>query len=220
MVKPMEKSSLSSFWLIEVGYDLRILKDHWMTIEELADREYPSAEEIFDSITENLKSLSPCEHSYFADLADNAHDEHHKVRLPRIIYNPFLVSLYTVYESAVTQIASLIQKKKGQICSLDGVRSGDFLDRAKKYYQNVLTFELCKNNQSWERLKILAELRHTIAHANGHLEMVKESKKRKIEQWIENGIGIEDYDGDIVVTRSFVKETFELGQSHSGGPRC
>ena len=110
----------------------------------------------------------------------------------------------------MTQIASLIQKKKGQICSLDGIRSGDFLDRAKKYYQNVLTFELCKNNQSWERLKILAELRHTIAHANGHLEMVKESKKRKIEQWIENGIGIEDYDGDIVVTRSFVKETFEL----------
>ena len=42
------------------------------------------------------------------------------------------------------------------------------------------------------------------------MRMVKESKKRKIEQWIENGIGIEDYDGDIVVTRSFVKETFEL----------
>ena len=210
MVKPMEKSSLSGFWLIEVGYDLRILKGHWKIIEEQVDRGYPSAEEILDTMLENRTSISQDEHRHLSNLADVIHDEHFKVRLPRILYNPFLVSLYTVYESAVTRIASLIQEEKGQSSSLGAVKKGDFLDRAKKYYQHVLNFELSNNNQSWERLKILADLRHAIAHANGHLEMVTERKKKKIEQWIENDIGIEEYDRDIVVSRFFVKETFEL----------
>ena len=40
--------------------------------------------------------------------------------------------------------------------------------------------------------------------------MVKESKRKKIREWMERDIGIEDYYGDIIVSQSFIRETFDL----------
>ena len=102
------------------------------------------------------------------------------------------------------------RRKKGKEISLDDIRGSDFPDRAKKYYQHILMFELPQNDQSWERLKILADLRHAITHANGRLSMVKESRRKKIREWMERDIGIEDYYGDIIVSQSFVRETFDI----------
>ena len=209
--KPMGKSIHANFWLIEVSSDLDILKDHLKHIEEQVDQGHQLAGDTLDSMLESLPSLSENDRQPWSQFAHEIHDQYVELQLPRILYNPFLVSLYAVYESAVTRIASFIQKKKGQKTSLNGIKkSGDFLDTAKKYYQSYLDCELPKNNQSWERLKILADLRHAITHANGHLEMVKESKRKKIRTWMEKDIGIEDYNGDIIVSHIFVRETFDI----------
>ena len=206
----MDKSIHTNFWLIEVSSDLDILKDHLKHIEEQVDQGHQSARDILDTMLENLPSLSQNDRQPWSQFAHEIHDDYVEFQLPFILYNSFLVSLYGMYESAVTRIAGHIQKKKEQKVSLDANKKGDFLDHAKKYYRDVLKFELSKNNRSWERLKILAELRHAIAHANGHLEMVKESKRKKIRTWMEKYIGIEDYNGDIVVSQIFVRETFDI----------
>ncbi len=209
IVKPMDKSIHTDFWLVEVPVDLDILKDHLKHIEEQAEQWRQSAEDILDTMLEKLPTLSQNDRRPWSQFSYDIHDDYVKSRPQYILYNPFLVSLYAVYESAVTQIASLIQEKNGQQVPLDDNKKGDFLGYAKKYYRDVLKLELFKNNQSWERLKILAELRHAIAHANGHLEMVKESKRKKIRNWMDKDIGIEEYCGDIIVTQSFVRETFD-----------
>ena len=87
---------------------------------------------------------------------------------------------------------------------------GDFLNHARKYYRDTLKFELSQNNQYWERIRILTEIRHAIAHANGHLSMVTKKRREKIKKWIEQDIGIEDYYGDIIISRVFVREAFEI----------
>ena len=133
-------------------------------------------------------------------------------RLPRILYYPFLVSLYTVYEWELSEIANLIQEKSGKDESLANTKGKDFLDRAKKYFRITLKYEFSQNNQAWERTRILAEIRHAIAHANGHLELVREGKRKQIKKWIEQDIGIEEYYGDIIVSGAFVTEAFKIAK--------
>ena len=118
--------------------------------------------------------------------------------------------MYNVYESAVKEIANLIQEKNGKNESLANIKGKDFLDRANKYYRGAIGYELSQNKQSWERIRILTEIRHAVAHANGHLELVREGKRKQIKKWIEQDIGIEDYYGDIIISGAFVRETYEM----------
>ena len=60
-------------------------------------------------------------------------------------------------------------------------------------------------------MKILAGVRNAIVHANGHLERVQ---GKNIRTWIEQDIGIEDYYGEIIVTESFVNDTYYVVKGH------
>ena len=143
------------------------------------------------------------------DLLYEDYDYHVDVALPRILRSPFLISLFTVYESAATEIADLIRKKQKQQCSLDDIdiRIRGFLKRAKEYYKRVLQFKLSTSNESWKRLVLLYGLRNAMAHANGRIDMVKAEKQK---ERILSQKGVEDRYGFIVVSGDFLKETFEL----------
>lgn len=133
--------------------------------------------------------------------------------LPRFFRGPFLVSLYAVYEASVTEIAHLLQKGQGKAISIDDLRGDDFLDRAKKYYKHILTFELCADNSAWQQIKMLSEVRNAIAHTNGRIEMLRGRAKEKILDWEKKRIGIDTNWGYIVVDRAFVERTVSKVQS-------
>jgi len=103
-------------------------------------------------------------------MADG-HQEYsdHIISPPKVFPWTFLVALYAVYESAVTEIARLIQVGQSQYISLNDIK-GEFLDRAKKYYKHILQFELYSKEKEWPRIKMLSELRNAFAHANGRLK--------------------------------------------------
>ena len=117
------------------------------------------------------------------------------------------MSLYAVLETSVIEIARLIQQTQKQGIAINDLR-GDFLERAKKYYKNVLKFELCSDDNAWQRIKILAEVRHAIAHANGRLDMLNENTKRKIKALEKQNLGISSYYNYLLVDSYFAKETF------------
>lgn len=134
--------------------------------------------------------------------------------LPRLFRGPFLLMLYSVYESTVNKIAYLIQKKKDiEISFSDFSKNerGNFLDKAKKYFGKQLDFALCPDSRAWDRIKMLTELRHAIAHANGRIEMLKDDKKKeKISNWITQNIGILEMDNYIVFEERFLRDTYKL----------
>ena len=78
--------------------------------------------------------------------------------LPRDLRGPALVMLFSVYETAVTEIANLIREHRRIQIYLDDLRGG-FLERALKYYRHVLGFILSMDNQHWARLTQLSSLR-------------------------------------------------------------
>ena len=127
--------------------------------------------------------------------------------LPRFYRGPFLVSVYAAYESIVTETADHIRDRKSQQITIRDLR-GDFLQRAKKYYEQILQFDLCPQNEVWERIRMLSDLRNAYAHRNGRMDMLKGNVKRRIECWMHQSPGLSTYYDYIICDACIVDEMF------------
>ena len=197
------------FRLLDVSLELHALEDHYELIEKqisnLRHTEKASVDEY-----RKKENLTPEDPEW--DFARQECDHKVEFLLPRFFWGPFIVSLYAVLETSVIEIARLIQQSQKQGITINDLR-GDFLERAKKYYKNVLKFELCSDDNAWQRIKILAEVRHVIAHANDRLDMLNENTKRRIKALEKQNLGISSYYNYLLLDSYFAKETFSKVRS-------
>ena len=126
----------------------------------------------------------------------------------RILRNSFLVSLFTVYESITGDIAEHIKKSVGKTLSIKDIRLG-VVDSTKRYYDDVLGFQLSKRKEYLNQLKTLAKLRNFIVHENGCFDYCSEQKR---DEMLAIG-GIENQDGYVVLSRDFLSDAFGLIES-------
>jgi len=191
------------FRLLDISLELHALEDHYELIEKqllhLGEAEKSALDEY-----RRKENLTPEDPEW--DLARQECEQKVEFLLPRFFWAPFIVALYAVFETGVTEIARLLQKSHAQEIGIDDLR-GDFLERANKYYKNILKFTLCDDDKTWQRIKMLAELRHAIAHANGRLDMLKEKSRRKVRAWEKQKIGISSYYNYLLIDSAFAKET-------------
>ena len=194
----MGKKFVFAFSLFRAYQELRTLEEHLKLIEEQISRSRRNAQ---CELEVNTRGLSHNDWSEY-NLLRREYEYHVNCFLPRALRGPFLVTLFSVYESAVREVADLT---RGQKIPPGDIR-GDFLEWAKKYYKEHIPFELSGDNERWMRLRILYDLRNAIAHANGRLEMIVEKKGEKILK--QEGVKKEfDF---IVVSRTFLRETFTM----------
>jgi hypothetical protein len=193
------------FRLLEVESELYALEDHLKLIESQLEQSQRKERLRLDTRirTQRLSPEDPEWHE-----AIQHYYERIEFLLPRFFRGPFLVALYAVYESAVTEIAQIMQKKSLQGISIKDLR-GDFLKRAKKYYKHILNFDLYTEEKAWQRISMLAELRNAFAHVNGRMEMLNENSRTKIKGWENQKTGIATYSGYIVCDAKIVEEIFQ-----------
>ena len=191
--------------LLEVSMELSTLGKQLELIENQIKQSQEGAKIYLEENLQKLSSNDEAEWEAEWDLLRQEYDYQVDFVLPRVLRNPFLVSIFAVYESAITEIAKLIQEKQGGKIALDDLK-GDLLERSRKYYSHVLQFELSKSNVSWERLKLLSKIRNTIAHRNGRIDMIPEGTRKKILQ----SRGVRNTHGFVVVDDAFLRETFNL----------
>ena len=185
--------------LLALRIELTILESHFQFIEEEIVRAVENADREFQDKLQTLGSQDEAEW----DLLRQERDFQVEFFLPRVFRGAFLVTLFSVYETAVTEIAELIQDKRGIKISLDDLRH-DLLTRAKIYYSNVLDFELSKSDKHWQRIKLLSDLRNAIAHRDGRLNMMTPTVMNRLLK----AKGISERFGYIVVDESFLQDTF------------
>ena len=189
------------FRLLELSTDLSTLEKHFELIEGEIERGKEAAEREMHDKWHQLKFKDEAEWSL---LGQDKYFQEEFV-LPRVFRNPFLITLFTVYETAVVEVANRIQKRLRIQLSLDDLR-GDLPSRAKKYYGNVLHFELTISNSHWQRIKLLCDLRNAIAHANGRVDMMRSGVKKNVLK-ID---GVSEMFGYIIVDEVFLRDTFAL----------
>ncbi len=192
------------FRLLEVSGELYALEDHLRLIEGEMERIQKDERLRVDAYVKK-EGLCPDDPEWHAALQE--YDHRIDFLLPRFFRGPFLVALYAVYESAVTEIARLIQDKKSQKITINDLK-GDFLERAKKYYKHILEFDLYSEDKAWHRVKMLSELRNAFAHANGRLEMLNKKSRETIQKWERQKLGISSYYGYVICEASIVEDIF------------
>jgi hypothetical protein len=193
------------FRLLELKGDIYALEAHLKLVEDQIER-IQKKERLRLNTYIRSEGLSPEDSDYH--LAINEYDEHIEILLPRFFRCPFLVSLFSVYESAVTEIAQLMKKTLSHGISLNDIK-GSFLERAKKYYKHILRFELCSDPNIWQKIMMLAELRHAIAHVNGRIEMLNKDSRKIIKNWESEKVGVTTYSGYIVCDAKIVFKLFQ-----------
>ena len=197
------------FRLLDVALELSALEDYLETIERQIDHIRKSEKLLLDAAIrkQNLNADDPEWHEVL-----DPYEHRIEFLLPRFFRCPFLVSLYAVYETAVTEIARLIQKSQGQAIALSDIRGADFLDQAKKYYKHILHFELCDDNAEWQQIIMLSQIRNAIAHTNGRIEMLRKKARDRIRNWEKKKIGMKSQWGYIIVDAAFVRKMFSSVQ--------
>ena len=192
------------FRLADLSGELFALEDHLHLIEDQMEHIQETERSRVETQLRR-DGLSPKEPEWHQALDEYTYRV--ECLLPRIFRGTFLVALYAVYESAVTEIADLVQKKQSEQISINDLR-GNFLERAKKYYRHILKFDLYTKENIWYRLKMLSELRNAFAHTNGRLEMLSERPRKIIQKWVRQRIGVTTCRGYIVCEASFVSDLF------------
>ena len=190
--------------LLPVHTELDTLTIHLELIEEQVVQARTKSKEALDAKIVEMKQFT--EH-YDQSSWDLSHDEYHylvEVTYPRILRNPFLVSLFSLYESAVRQIAERIREEEGLDQRMR--KDGNFLRNARRYYEEILDFKLSKSCKHWRRLLLLSDLRNALAHTNGNVETIR---PERLEHLLKQP-GIHEEGGFIVVSKVFTEQTVKL----------
>lgn len=198
------------FRLLDVTSELHVLEDYYYIIEKQILQLSSAAKSSLDEYRRK-ENLTPEDGEWH--IAGQEYDHKVEVLLPRLFWGPFIVSLYAVLETSVIEIARLIQQTQKQRISINDQSGRDFLERAKRYYNLVLKFELPGDKIVWHHLDNLTQIRHAIAHANGRLDMSKDKVRKKIEALEKKNIGISSDYNYLLVDSSFAKESLSAVSS-------
>ncbi|SRR6266571_1732866 len=184
----------------EVGYELMVLAQYITLLEA------------------NLPTVVDAEkRRVWVDLdpdddADRQIGHHLEDRLDQGVTTRFLagaamIATWAIYEATVSQMADYVRDQKEVSLRMSRLK-GDFLERARTYYDDVLKFDLHPLGTDWTRLQRLAELRHLIAHANGRLWDVPGEDRKRLESWIKSTAGLSIVgDEYVVVSLDFVRQS-------------
>ena len=181
--------------------ELGVLGEHLVLIEQLIEQRQKELER------EWTPRLANAEITFDFEVA--AEYEFEQSIAPRALRNSFLVSLYSVYESITADIAKHIRKSKGRTLHLKDIKLG-IPNRTKKYYDDVIGFQLLIENENLKKLEELRKLRNFFAHSNAYLYDLSKQERKAI---LRIGDGVEGIEGYVVVSKDFLSDMFLLVNS-------
>lgn len=198
---------------VDVLYELNATKRYISSFEDqLPSLVKQEEEKAFARIREESLDIDDGEADLIRqelyDLTENV--------LPRFFRNAILVTVWSIFESAIIDIAKELQSERSKALGIDDLK-GDFLERTKKYFHHVVNFPLNVAGKEWQRINMLKVLRNAIVHCNGRLENITKDKDLKeIQKWEKENIGIAVEMDTLMFSKAFVEETFCCEKSCAG----
>jgi hypothetical protein len=188
------------FRFVEAGYERMIIEQYVALVEA----HLPTIEN-----EERARIWANVDHSdeLERDIAHRLEDLIDDGVSTRFLLGASIVACWALYEATVLEIASYVQSKRGLALRVSSLR-GNFLERARTYFDDVLKFPLHQPTTDWKRLEKLANLRHFLAHANGDLRSINPSLRSEFLSWANGVDGLSIVNDQYLVIRApFAKET-------------
>lgn len=138
--------------------------------------------------------------------------------LPRFLRSPFVVSLWSTYESAVQSIATELRTYlDGPNLRLSQLR-GDFFERGRRYFDAVLGLPLEDSPDRLTRLRDLYQVRNAIVHANGLKEAMPDEEWTRLGEVVSrHGMELSADRGMLIAAETYLSEAYrDVGASLRG----
>jgi hypothetical protein len=182
----------------EIPYELLILSEYI----KLVERNLPTIVEAEKPrIWQGLDRDDPGERS----IGSHLEFELEQGVTTRFLTASCLIAVWALYEAAVSQLAAYVRHHREASLTLSDLRGG-FLERARKYFDDVLRFDLHPVDTDWRRLGTIAALRHALAHANGRLDDIKPPGRERIEEYVRDDQRLSIEEEYVIVSLEFVRD--------------
>lgn len=199
-------ASLTEFMNMDISYpginikvELAVLSEYLNGMEKgisaVCDA-YISKEE------EKNKGIPHYEFSYIYEVAE--------YEIPRVIKLPYLVTLYTLFESSVFSLLKYAQEKENKKIGVKDIRGETLISSYNKYMLHILNYEFSFNQETMLRMSELNKLRNCVAHSNGNLYY----ENAEIKKILSKNPEIKELNGQLDISYVFLLDTFAF-ISHS-----
>lgn len=101
---------------------------------------------------------------------------------PKLFRGGFLISLWSVFEACIKDIAEYVRQQKDFPFNLQDIRSGDFLDQTYKFFFKLLAVDPFPDTHVKKKLRELKEFRNVFAHHNGSTEQLPDALRSETEE--------------------------------------
>ena len=199
--------------LFELESDLLVLKDHLDFVEEQMRAQSEKSERELDSKLADYDYSDEYERAmHYQEI--QVHQNWVAEGLPRLVINPFVVSLWSFYELVLVELAGLVQEKKSSSLSLSDIKGKHMLARAEKYFNHVLAFPIDFTVDQRTRLNWLGVIRNAIVHSNGRMTGLTRRHQQALRESKVEGAGLSGNGNHVVLEVGYAKRTFEVVQEH------
>lgn len=184
----------------EIGYELMVLKQY----VDLVDAHMPAVLEAERArIWADLNTDDEGDRStgwHLEDLLDQG-------VTTRFLTAAAVIGGWATYESAVDKLGAYVRHRKEISLRLSQLK-GDFLTRARTYFDDVLKVDLHPLDADWDHLEHLQALRNLLAHGNGVVSEIRPDVLKKHEKWLRSTPGLAVVNNEyVVVSMSFAKSS-------------
>ncbi|MES2824366.1 MAG: hypothetical protein V4732_12240 [Pseudomonadota bacterium] len=127
-------------------------------------------------ITSEFSSLAQVDDHYRVQIQSIA-----EIELPNMLKLPYIVSLYSFYESSVDQLIGFLTKLNNHAIKLSDL-GGHNSNTAKynKYIKHILKLDFQFSESFMNALSKITKIRNFIVHANGNIEYLSSEKVKEI----------------------------------------
>lgn len=201
--------------LVDIKYEMSMLREKLELIREQIEvqgekNKAATDQKIEDADLDTSNPRDEDEYWYYVD------EHNHLVYdvLPRIIVNPFAVSVWAFYESSLREMANLIKENEEASLSFNDISGNYIVDQTEKYFEYVLGFPTFYDRKTKDRLSKIAQIRNAVAHGNGSLESLGSRLADSVREGEVEGVDISRVGNYFVLRVGFAEWAFETIQSN------
>ena len=195
-------ASLAGFMNMDMSYPGISIKVELTVLDEYLNVMEQGISAVCDSYIrkeeEKHKGVPHYEFSYIYEVAN--------YEIPRVIKLPYLVTLYSLFESSTLSLLKYAQEKENKKISVKDIKGNSLISDYNKYIQHILNYEFCFNQNTMSRMSELNKLRNCVAHSNGNIDQ----RNTGINKLLSNNLKISELNGQLDISYEYLLDTFQF----------
>jgi hypothetical protein len=156
-------------------------------------------------IEAELKKYEGCDYHEYRHIYDIAEEE-----MPRMIRLPFVVTIFTLFENSVGLLLSYAQQKENKALALIDIKAKSLMSGFNKYLEHVLAYEFRFSDRAMENINGLQKVRNCVAHTNGNIVSMSQSKFDDFRKISERVPGITIGSRNVEVNKEFLEHSLAV----------